>query len=549
VTSIVNPGTADEAVRIALQHELHLPSPLNTNIHKNDQMLDFSAAARGTTSIARSDYFTSGAELLSVLEQLARWKFGSFENVASFLDFAGGYGRLTRFLVQKLPADRIWVSDIQADAVAFQEAEFGVHGFVSASDPAHLACDQTFDCIFVASLFSHLPPNTFLPWLKTLHSLLRPGGLLIFSVHGESSLPAGNRMPDSGIWFDQTSEIPSIDTKEYGVTVVSEAFVRNAILEAIGQPVYKRIERGLLYQQDLYLVANEPAPDFSNLRFKYAPHGGVDYALWSAPGELRLRGWAADITAHGTPVEVQIIVDEQFQQSCAPSAYRPDLLAHDKDDRFSNAGWECSCHLPGVDSTQVIVIKSVSSSGTESILYAGTVGSLLPVGRVDLCAWTGPSELYLKGWIAGSDADGSPAEVHIFVNGRLRQKCLPSIHRPDLREHFQDDRFLYAGWACSCHIPEGEPPPLLDIVSVSPRGENTLLYSGSIDSLLPLTSLDTVVTTSEFDERLRQLKSELSQRLEYIRHLEAEVSHKNEALAALDAKARRWPWQRRSAKG
>ena len=62
--------------------------------------------------------------------QVVEWKFDSLEKVAAFLDFASGYGRFTRFLVQHLPADRIWVSDIQADAVAFQEEQFGVHGFV-----------------------------------------------------------------------------------------------------------------------------------------------------------------------------------------------------------------------------------------------------------------------------------------------------------------------------------------------------------------------------------------------------------------------------------
>src|SRR4051794_12189946 len=104
-----------------LQNALGLTAPLNTNIHENDQMFSYSASARGNTSMARSEYFTSGVQLLKLLEQLIAWKFGSPDKVSSFLDFASGYGRLIRFLVHKLPADRIWVSDIQADAVAFQQ--------------------------------------------------------------------------------------------------------------------------------------------------------------------------------------------------------------------------------------------------------------------------------------------------------------------------------------------------------------------------------------------------------------------------------------------
>jgi hypothetical protein len=34
-----------------------------------------------------------------------------------FRDFASGYGRFTRFLVKELPRERVWVSDIYANAV------------------------------------------------------------------------------------------------------------------------------------------------------------------------------------------------------------------------------------------------------------------------------------------------------------------------------------------------------------------------------------------------------------------------------------------------
>jgi SAM-dependent methyltransferase len=535
----------DHAVRTLLQNALGLTAPLNTNIHENDQMFSYSASARGNTSTARSEYFTSGAQLLKVLEQIVAWKFGSLEKVSSFLDFASGYGRLTRFLVHELPADRIWVSDIQAEAVAFQEAEFGVPGFVSTADPADLVCDRTFDTILVASLFSHLPPATFTSWLHKLYSLLNPGGLLIFSVHGESLMLPGHTMPDSGIWFDQTSEIASTEAKEYGVSIVTETYVRNAIVAATGQTAYKRIELGLLYQQDLYLVANGPAADFSDLDFHYVPHGAMDHALWAGPGELYLKGWAADITGPGSPVEVQVFVDEQLQQSSITSEYRPDLREHFKDDRFSHTGWEYCCQLADNDSTRSVLIKVISTTGAESILYAGPIASLLPVGRVEFCVWTAPDELYLKGWAVGIAADDSPVEVQVFVSGRLIQECVTSNYRPELREHFKADRFLYAGWVCFCHLPGGDHGQVITVKSISAAGTQSILCTGTIASLLPMTGLDTIALPSEFEERRRQLTAELDIRLEYIRHLEAEVARKDAALAEIEARTRRWPWERR----
>ena len=167
------------------------------------------------------------------------------------------------------------------------------------------------------------------------------------------------------------------------------------------------------------------------------------------------------------------------------------------------------------------------------------------MGRIDLCLWANPGELYLKGWVAPIGDGGSPLELHIFVDDQLRQKCLPSIHRPDLRDYFNDDRFLHAGWACSCRLPDNSPAQLLTVKGVSPTGAESLIYSGTINSLLPLTSLDTIITNSEFDERRRQLKVELDRRLEYIRHLESEVARKDAALTELETRIRRRPWQRR----
>jgi SAM-dependent methyltransferase len=541
-----NRTASDDAVSSLLQSALGLPAPPNTAVHKNDQMFSYVASTRGSEALARAEYFAAGAQLFKTVEQLARWKFGSFDNVSSLLDFASGYGRLTRFLVQAMPPDRIWVSDIQADAVDFQQQEFGVHGFVSTVSPADLVCDQTFDFIFVASLFSHLPAATFIPWLKKLYALLKPGGLLAFSAHDERHLPPQETMPAEGIWFAEISEIASQDRKDYGVSVVTESFVRAAILDASGRPHYHRIPLGLFYHQDLYLVAKDPSFDFSMLDFIHAPHGAVDYALWSGPHDLKLRGWLVEPAGASPPAEVQILVDGQLIQSCSPSIDRPDLEYYFNNDRLAYAGWECTLHLTDAERARLIVVNAASEGGVQSLLYSGTIAPLVPQGRIESCFVTGEGLIYLKGWAAGAGAAGAHAEVQISVNGQVRQRCLPFLHRPDLQQHFQDDRFLYAGWECYIHPIDRNPEAEISITVHSADGEVTTLYQGTIASLVLLTSPNSPTSAApSVGETERRLQDELNQRLDYIRHLEAEVARKNEALAALDAKARRWPWQRR----
>ncbi|MFL5734354.1 MAG: class I SAM-dependent methyltransferase [Chloroflexia bacterium] len=522
-------------------------------------MFRFVASLRGSEAIARSEYFTSGAQVLNIIEQLVRWKFGSFEGLSTFLDFASGYGRLTRFLVQKIPADRIWVSDIQADAVAFQETEFGVHGFVSTVDPEALPCDQTFDCIFVASLFSHLPPTTFTLWLKKLYNLLKPEGLLVFSVIAENRMPAEFSMPESGICFVEVSEIASLDTKAYGLTFVTEAFVRDAIAAATGRSAYLRLRYGMQFHQDLYLVVNDETPDFSGLRYTNLPHGTVELGLWTEPGELYLKGWAAGMTEADWPVEVRVFIDGQLRERCLPSMPRPDLHERFGGDGFPFGGWQCTCHIPDGDLTRLATVTVKSPDGTESLLYLGDVASLLPTGIVESCRWTGPGELYVKGWVAGTAEAGPPVEVQIFVGGQLRQKCLPFVRRPDLQEYFKDDTFLYSGWECTCHLQDDDPTQLLEVKSISPTGAESRLYLGTIASLVPPAPDAQVAESAEQGrEALLQLGAELERRLEYVRHLEAEIARKNEALVYLErhvnrprpqrawARWPRWPWRRRS---
>ena len=61
---------------------------------------------------------------------MLRWRFGSLERVGKILDFASGYGRVTRFLVRDVPPELVWVADVYADGVRFQEELAAAEKFV-----------------------------------------------------------------------------------------------------------------------------------------------------------------------------------------------------------------------------------------------------------------------------------------------------------------------------------------------------------------------------------------------------------------------------------
>ena len=194
---------------------------VNTAIHNDDEMLLFVEELYGNRKAALWKYFADGLQMLNLGQDLARKKCGSLMNIRSFLDFASGYGRFTRFLVKELPRERVWVSDIYENAVEFQQQQFDVHGIVSVPNPDNYQCAQRFDFIFVASLFSHLPDRMFKKWLGKLYSFLAPKGLLVFSVHDQAVLPSGVAMPATGFYFQPHSESRSLDKNQYGSTWVT----------------------------------------------------------------------------------------------------------------------------------------------------------------------------------------------------------------------------------------------------------------------------------------------------------------------------------------
>jgi SAM-dependent methyltransferase len=187
-------------------------------IDPRDEMLEFLLGVHPDAEQARCGYFRSGWSIADTLSQVLAWRFGRPGPPAGggddpggpvVLDFASGYGRVTRFLLDAVPAERLWVSDILAEAVAAQRASFGVHGFVSTLRPEDLAAPRAFDAITVTSLFTHLPEERFHAWLAALWRLVRPGGVLLFSTHDAALHPAEEKRC-ARFAFERTSESRSL---------------------------------------------------------------------------------------------------------------------------------------------------------------------------------------------------------------------------------------------------------------------------------------------------------------------------------------------------
>lgn len=347
-------------------------------IHPDDEMLLYGLELHGgNLDRALVQYFDSGLNIVSALEQIARWRFGGFAGVGGILDFASGYGRATRFLVAKTPPEKVTVCDLYAEGVEFQEQRFGVKGIVSTNDPDALPIDRSFDLINVTSLFTHLPAPAFKAWLARLLSLLTPRGVLCFTVHDRSILEDESSARTRDFLFVPQSESRSLDPERYGSTWVHESFVRAAIEKIDPSLSLLRLPRAIDNYQDLYLVASDPQPAFSGLRFDAGCNGFIEGFELLEENAFRVNGWA--INRYGFSVdEIEILVNGRQAAVTSDLWPRADVAGFFESDEFLRCGWQCEFEgaLPRSDSFDVCMIKAISSSGIEAILALDTVAGL-----------------------------------------------------------------------------------------------------------------------------------------------------------------------------
>ena len=196
-----------------------------------------------------ADGWRSLSELMLVMDAVDR----PLPRVRSMLEFAAGFGRFTRHLAPLLPG-RLTVSDVQAGSVDFLREQMGVEGFYSASDPAKLVVPRRYELVFVLSMFTHLPPKMWTPWMRALFAAVEPGGYLVFSVHNETIEGQTIEYGPDGTQFVASSESSALDVDQYGTTFARRAWVEDEVKRALGRPATVYRERAFWHGQDAVVV-------------------------------------------------------------------------------------------------------------------------------------------------------------------------------------------------------------------------------------------------------------------------------------------------------
>lgn len=141
---------------------------------------------RVTGGTDRLNFFTSGRQSVRDLEAVLSLVHRQLADYETILDFGSGCGRIMLWLEHLSATSSLHGIDIDERAIQWSRDNMPWATFKANQPlPPIDYPDATFDLVYNHSVFTHIDESYQDQWLAELRRVVKPGGHLILSVHGE----------------------------------------------------------------------------------------------------------------------------------------------------------------------------------------------------------------------------------------------------------------------------------------------------------------------------------------------------------------------------
>jgi SAM-dependent methyltransferase len=166
----------------------------------------------------RASFLWLGRESVRELERTLAIAGRSLHTFESILDFGCGCGRMLLRL-ESLGRERaLHGTDVDAEAIEWCREHLPyVDVSVNKPDPPLPYPDAAFDLVFNHSVFTHIDGRRQDLWLSELRRVVRPGGFVVLSTHGEVALAEGAWALRDGLERDGIVYLEKSTPRELGL--------------------------------------------------------------------------------------------------------------------------------------------------------------------------------------------------------------------------------------------------------------------------------------------------------------------------------------------
>ena len=198
-------------------------------------------------------YWNMGADQAQeIVDTLGKYDVDplSFEHI---LDFGCGCGRVLRHFASLTKA-RLSGSDYNAKLVRWCKRKLPLADFnINGLQPPLQYKDETFDFIYLISVLTHMGGNLQKQWITELRRILRPGGYMFFTTHGDQFISFLNEQQQQQL---DAGEVVVIEKDKEGTnhfgSFQSHRNVEKELLDGFELIAFVRGEKEL--RQDTYIV-------------------------------------------------------------------------------------------------------------------------------------------------------------------------------------------------------------------------------------------------------------------------------------------------------
>jgi 2-polyprenyl-3-methyl-5-hydroxy-6-metoxy-1,4-benzoquinol methylase len=186
----------------------------------------------GLSEISRQTFLTAGKEgaeqIENILQSQLERKLSSFHDI---LDFGCGCGRILNWLNRRSNANH-YGTEIDKQAIEWCKNNLKSAWFsLNKPFPPLDFSSESFDFIYSISVFTHIDEEMQHAWIRELHRVLKPKGILLISVLGRSAckiMPKDirYRLESQGFVFVKLDIMKGILPNWYQLSFHTEEYIR-----------------------------------------------------------------------------------------------------------------------------------------------------------------------------------------------------------------------------------------------------------------------------------------------------------------------------------